>query len=144
MLSKRHVDALKKQTKRRASIPHAQPISVRASVALENRIIRDHQQVVQAIEMIFLQALSNAKDIDDHLCDTALQASIRGLRPSDERAAHLFDVLAAEHDSRPNISDDLWRDGMKVVRNSVERHSSCRPGDTDYLDFLLVTLAPLL
>ncbi|GAG34969.1 unnamed protein product, partial [marine sediment metagenome] len=35
-----------------------------------------------------------------------------------------------------DIPDDIWRDGLRTVLESVHRHSSLKPGSRDYLDFV--------
>jgi len=37
---------------------------------------------------------------------------------------------------RSDISDDIWRDGLRTVQQSVQRHSNLRPGEQEYLDFV--------
>jgi len=37
---------------------------------------------------------------------------------------------------RSDVSDEIWRDGLRTVLQSVHRHSYLRPGETEYLDFV--------
>ncbi|HUT46116.1 MAG TPA: hypothetical protein VMX36_07500 [Sedimentisphaerales bacterium] len=37
---------------------------------------------------------------------------------------------------RSDVSDDIWRDGLRTVLQSVQRHSNLRPGEREYLDFV--------
>jgi len=37
---------------------------------------------------------------------------------------------------RADVSDQLWKDGLKVVLRSVYNHSAAQAGDRDYLDFV--------
>jgi hypothetical protein len=36
---------------------------------------------------------------------------------------------------RSDISDEIWKKGLKVVLESVHTHSDAKEGDTDYLEF---------
>jgi len=38
--------------------------------------------------------------------------------------------------SAHRVSDDVWRDGLRTVLQSVHRHSDLRPGSRAYLDFV--------
>ena len=51
------------------------------------------------------------------------------------RVADLVGALEAIRQFREDISDDVWHDGLRVVRDSVHRHSRLRRGETGYLAF---------
>ncbi len=44
-------------------------------------------------------------------------------------------ALRAMRENREDITDDVWREALHVVADSVKRHSELRPGETSYLSF---------
>ena len=135
MLSRRHLDALKRQAKRRQTRPHVEPVKLKASASVENRMMQYHADVLNAVESALVQAGRLSEQVDDRTCSIALRASIAGTESNHPQAHQLVEELAFRRSGRPDVSDELWLDALRVVLNSVRRHNQCREGDIDYLSF---------
>jgi hypothetical protein len=103
---------------------------------LMKRMSRDHLDVLQNIEFVLASGYRDDRSIDDRLVADALKAAIDGNVPQDARAQSLNDGLEEIRQFRCDTSDDIWRDGLRTVLQSVHRHSSLGPGARDYLDFV--------
>jgi hypothetical protein len=102
---------------------------------LMKRMARDHQDVLQNIEFILVSAYRENHSIDDCIVADALEAAIQADVPQDRRAISLNKALEDMRQLRSDVSDDIWRDGLRTVLQSVHRHSSLEPGCRWYLDF---------
>jgi hypothetical protein len=139
MLSKKQIEELKKNAKRRANrpVPQVQPASkLKASASAERRMARDHLDLLQNVDFTLLDAHRRMNEVDDQVVATVLQAAIRRSEPQDPLAVQLLDELNQARALREDASDDLWTEALQVVYSSVRRHSSCRGGDTAYLNFV--------
>jgi len=103
---------------------------------LLKRMTRDHQDILQNIEFILISGYRDDHTIDDRIVADALRAAIHSDVPEDARAQSLNKSLAGIRELRTDVSDDIWRDGLRTVLQSVHRHSSLRPGERRYLDFV--------
>jgi hypothetical protein len=103
---------------------------------LLKRMSRDHHDILQNIEFVLASGYRDDRSIDDRLVADALKAAIDGNVPQDARAQSLNDGLEEIRQFRCDTSDDIWRDGLRTVLQSVHRHSSLGPGARDYLDFV--------
>ena len=103
---------------------------------LLKRMVRDHQDILQNIEFILVTAYRNDRRIDDRIVADALKAAIRGDIAEDTLAESLNEGLEEMRLFRSDVSDDIWRDGLRTVLQSVQRHSYLRPGEREYLDFV--------
>ena len=103
---------------------------------LLKRMQRDHLDVLQNIEFALVSVWRSNRSIDDHTVADALKAAIRDEVPEDSRAQLLNDSLEDIRELRSDISDDIWRDGLRTVLQSVHRHSSLMPGESRYIDFV--------
>lgn len=103
---------------------------------LLKRVTRDHQDVLQNIEFILVTRHREDRSIDDRIVADALRAAIHGDVPEDTRAISLNDSLEGMREFRSDVSDEIWRDGLRTVLQSVHRHSSLKPGSKAYLDFV--------
>jgi hypothetical protein len=92
--------------------------------------------VLQNIESAIVAACDEHETIDDRIIAAALRASIEESQPTDSPTTFLFDTLKTTRLNRPDVSDEIWTKGLKVVLESVRTHSDRNPGDTDYLDFI--------
>ena len=97
---------------------------------------RHHQDVLQNIEFILVSEYRNDHSIDDHIVADALKAAIHDEVPAGGLAQLLNDGLEEAREIRSDVSDDIWRSGLRTVLQSVHRHSSLKPGSRDYLDFV--------
>lgn len=103
---------------------------------LLRRMTRDHLDVLQNIESVFISAYHEDGSIDDHIIAEVLKAAIRGEEPVSSRAQSISDDLDEIRNLRADVTDNVWRDGLKTVLQSVQRHSDLRPGEREYLDFV--------
>jgi len=103
---------------------------------LMKRMTRDHLDVLQNIEFILVTRHRENSSIDDRIIADALKSAIENDVPKDERAISIKENLQDMHEFRGDVSDDIWRAGLRTVLQSVRRHSDLRPGSTDYLDFV--------
>lgn len=103
---------------------------------LITRMTRDHPDVLQNIEVVFAQRHGRRHDIDDLAVFTAIRARVMKTEPEDPIAGELVAALDDMRALRSDLSDDLWRDALIVIANSVKFHSSLRPGETNYLRFI--------
>jgi len=102
---------------------------------LMKRMSRDHLDVLQNIEFALITCYRDDHSIDDRFVADALQAVINDTIPEDPHAKTLNDALENIRLLRSDVPDDVWRDGLRTVLQSVHRHSDRRPGATGYLDF---------
>jgi hypothetical protein len=128
---KRKRDAQKKANIRQMSVKKEM-----GSAKLLKRMSRDHVDVLQNIESSLLSGHRADPTIDDRIVAGALRAAIHGDMSEDARAQWLSEGLEEIRQVRSDVSDDIWRDGLRTVLQSVHRHSSLRPGSRDYLDFV--------
>ena len=103
---------------------------------LLKRMTRDHPDVLQNIELFLVTGYRDDGSIDDRIVAAALRAAIHGNVPEDARAQSLNEGLEEMREFRADVTDDVWRDGLRTVLQSVHRHSDLRPGEREYLDFV--------
>ena len=103
---------------------------------LLKRMVRDHHDLLQNIEFIFISQYRDDRRIDDRIVADTLKAAIRGDTAEDALAESLNKGLEEMRRFRSDVSDDIWRDGLLTVLQSVQRHSNLRPGEREYLDFV--------
>ncbi len=103
---------------------------------LLKRMTRDHVDLLQNIEFALVSQYRRNGAIDDRIVADALRAAIQGAMPADARAQSLTEGLEEIRELRSDLPDDIWRNGLQTVLQSVHRHSSLRPGARGYLDFV--------
>jgi len=103
---------------------------------LLKRMTRDHQDLLQDIESVFISRYREENRIDDRIVSNALKAAIGGDTAEDALAESLNKDLEGARLLRSDVSDEIWRDGLRTVLQSVHRHSYLRPGEREYLDFV--------
>ena len=104
--------------------------------SLLKRMTRYHQDILQNIEFILVTGYRNDHSINDCIVVDALKAAIHDDVPQDPRAISLNEGLEDIRQFRSDVSDDIWRNCLRVVLQSVYRHSGLRSGSRDYLDFV--------
>ena len=97
---------------------------------------RDHLDVLQNIEFVLVSGYRSDRSIDDRIVADVLIAAIFDAEPEDTRARSLNESMESIRVLRSDIPDDIWRDGLRTVLESVHRHSSLKPGSRGYLDFV--------
>ncbi len=129
---------LARRAKRRKTRPQSAWLSTgpKSSTKLMKQVSRQHADVLQNIESALLSSYREDDQVDDAVVFAALEASIAGKEPTDLLVAELVDQLAAVREFRLDQLDEVWRDCLRVVRDSVKLHSSLSPGDTSYLNFV--------
>ena len=103
---------------------------------LLKQMTRDHQDLLQNIEFVLVTGYRDDGSIDDRVVADALKAAIRGDVPEDGRAQSLNEGLEEIREFRADVSDEIWRDALRTVLQSVHRHSNLKPGERNYLDFV--------
>jgi hypothetical protein len=107
-----------------------------ATGKLLRRMSRDHVDVLQNIESTLLSAYEKDGSIDDRIIAEVLQAAIRDEIPDGARAQSIHEDLEEMRHLRADVPDKIWRDGLRTVLQSVQRHSNLRPGERNYLNFV--------
>jgi hypothetical protein len=115
---------------------HSQNKEVLGPRKLLKRLTREHQDVLQNIEFVLVSQYREDRRIDDRIVADALKAAIRGDTAEHVLAEELNESLEEMRLFRSDVSDDIWRDCLRTVLQSVHRHSSLRPGGREYLDFV--------
>ena len=133
---KRELRAYAKKRARRPQATVTQRGSLKVKLGREQRMIRDHADMLQNVESALVSVAKESDKIDDHVVEQVLRFSINHDSSEDPMVWWAMDVLATIRQQRPDVTDDLWRDAMRVVYTSLKRHSTCEPGDTSYLDFV--------
>ncbi len=111
----------------------------RSPKARMRKMARDHQDVLQNIEFALVTGHRKDPEIDDSKAIAALTASLAGVDPEtldDHRVSDLVKALATIRQLRAELPEDVWREGLRVVKESIRRHSDLQPGETKYLDFV--------
>jgi hypothetical protein len=103
---------------------------------LMRRMADEHEDVLQNIEFAIVNAHKNDPGIDDAIAHEALRAALHGEEPSDPRAADLLEALDVMREFRQDVDDDVWDKALRVIDDSVRRHSQLAPGETSYLSFV--------
>ena len=103
---------------------------------LLKRMVSDHQDLLENIESILVSRYRDDGSIDDRIISDALKAAIRGDTAEEALAESLNKDLGEARQLSSDVSDDIWRDGLRTVLQSVHRHSNLRLGEREYLDFV--------
>jgi len=128
--------AAQKKANIRLMALHSNNREMPGSGKLLKRMVRDHHDILQNIEFVFISRCREDHRIDDRIVADALKAAIRGDTAADALAESLNRDLEAMRQLRSDVSDDIWRDGLRTVLQSVQRHSNLRPGEREYLEFV--------
>ncbi|MBN2377519.1 MAG: hypothetical protein JXD22_14050 [Sedimentisphaerales bacterium] len=98
---------------------------------------RDHIDVLQNIEFSIVSTFRRCPDIDDRVITSALKTAIADTEPVDKLSTLLINEIECIRQTRLDVPDNIWKNGLKVVLESVHTHSNAQPGDRDYLNFVL-------
>ena len=110
--------------------------ATRAGGGLRRRMVDDHIDVLQNVEFTLANCAREDQRIDDLVVKEALECALLGRSPADPPAQDLVVSLRAMRQTRDDVPDEVWADGLRVVLDSVKLHSSLGPGDKDYLAFV--------
>ena len=128
--------ALQKKAHTRQMAMKKQKKAMLGTVKMEDRMIQHHQDILQNIEFAMMSGYRNCNDVDDSVIADALKAVILSQEPEKELSAQLIEGLDSIRQMRNDLDEDLWRDGLRTVLRSVQRHSNLHPGSTNYIDFV--------
>ena len=96
----------------------------------------DHADVLQNIEFSIVSAYRRSSNIDDKVVASALKTVIAGGDAADELSHSLIEALEDIRLLRADVPEEIWKNGLNVVLQSVYDHSDMRTGDRDYLEFV--------
>ncbi len=99
-------------------------------------MVNNHQDILQNIEFTIISEYRQDSGIDDRIVAETLKALILNTEPQEESVDRLKQALKSARRLRDDVSDNLWRDGLRVVLRSVHDHSDLIPSSTYYLDFI--------
>ena len=140
MSSKTKSAQLKKHRRKRSNTRLAQLMAekreFRCPSDVYEMMTENYTDVLQNIEMGINLVWRNNKTIDDRDVTEALKANIRGDTLTSGKAQRIQESLADARELRSDISNELWRNGLFVVLESVGNHSSLIPGERGYLRFV--------
>ena len=102
---------------------------------LYRKMTEEYTDVLQNIEFALVTPWREHPTIDDRTVAQALTAAMVGEPPREALAKLIFDMLNEMRQFRRDITDETWKAGLKVVLDSVRRHSDARSGDRGYLNF---------
>jgi hypothetical protein len=103
------------------------------------QMTRDHLDVLQNIEFILVTHARRDPTSDDDIIDRALQITMGRTDvagETDPGVMALCEGLEMIRESREDVSDTIWRAGLRTVDESVRRHSHLKPGEKSYLQFV--------
>ena len=109
---------------------------LKASNSCQQRMVRDHLDVLQNIEFSLVETSQQIEKFDDRDIEQVLRRTIQSTAPDDPVIEEGIDHLKAARAMRDDISDDVWQDGLRVAFASLKRHSQCQPFETSYLRFI--------
>ena len=139
-MSKLKRERRKRAAKKKANIRlmslHGGLHETQATGNLLKRMTRDHVDVLQNIETVLISAYDEDRSIDDRIVAEVLHAAIKGEEPKDVRAQSIHEDLDEIRNLHADVPDKIWRDGLRTVLQSVQRHSDLRPGEREYLGFV--------
>ena len=104
--------------------------------ALLERMRTEYEDVLQNIEFVLIKGYQEDGSVDDAIVAEALLGVLRGEIPTGTRSGTLAEMLCKMRRMRCDIPDNVWRDCLRTVLQSVRRHSSGRRGDCGYLHFV--------
>ena len=123
--------------RRRRNAPPILPATRKSNgMKLLNRMSRDHVDLLQNIESAILSAADEHSHIDDCVVHEALESILHDQPPETASSLLVLRSLREIREFRNDVDDELWRDGIRVVKDSVQTHSTLAPGETHYLDFV--------
>src|SRR3982750_373139 len=79
---------------------------------LMKRMADEHEDVLQNIEFLFVNAPQHDRSIADALVHQALRAALNGTEPSDPRAEALLEALEDMREFREDVDDETWRKAL--------------------------------
>jgi len=109
---------------------------MRSKHSVFKRTVREHEDLLEDIETLFVTAARTTGLVDDAACHDAIEALLTGRAPRSPIAALLVDKLCRRRKMRADASENAWQDALRVVAASIRNHSARLPGQVDYLLFI--------
>lgn len=136
-MAKKLADRIAAERRKREKRRRPEPVNLEpATLAETKRYLERHTDLLQNIEtMLFEQSLDD-ESIDDRSIYTAIRCYLLHSDPPNESTARVLFALNQLRELRQDASDDVWNDGLRVLLGSLHTHSSLRPGEMGYLDFV--------
>ena len=107
--------------------------------------VREHSQcnldVLFSIEGTCTRCAAEDQRIDDSIVWSVLHALILEDPPSTLPHAWLYSEILAARELGRDIDEETWNECLRMVRDSVDRHSAHRPGDFSYLAYIKTATA---
>ena len=132
---KRELQAYAKKRARRPEPTVTERVTLEVKRGLEQRMVRNHAEVLRVVESTLVHAWEEADEVDDYVVEQVLRYTIRHESSEDPIVQWMMDSLATAR-QQVDVTDDVWRDAHRVVYTSLKLHSSCEPGDVGYLHFV--------
>jgi len=107
-----------------------------SAFTLMKKMSGSYPDVLQNIEVTLATSYKADKTVDDCAAARVLKATLDRIRPKDEPDAGLFDSLVKMREFRVDVPDDIWRNCIRVVLDSVKTHSTLKPGSRGYFRFV--------
>lgn len=108
----------------------------RSSKARLKSISRQYEDVLNAIETALVASRRSMPQVDDHLADLSLSFALHGGEPDDPAVKSIAEAITLARPRERDVTDVIWRECLRVVQDSVRRHSGREPGQVDYFDFV--------
>jgi hypothetical protein len=111
----------------------------RETKASVKNLTRDHLDVLQNIEAMLVGYAREVESVDDRTIDEALEYMRRDKEDIEEAELHVKGIcvyLDEMRARRQDVSDAIWLAALRTVQDSVRRHSSLRPGEKTYIEFV--------
>ncbi len=131
--------ALTKKAREKNPRPQAKTLE-RAGWAAMKRNARANIDVLLTIEGTFVRCWSQDDRIDDAVVWSVLRWMILEDPPSIMPHAWLFSELLLAREAGREVDAETWTECLRVVKDSVERHSTRQSGDCSYLLFVEATM----
>lgn len=107
----------------------------RSPIGKMKRMAREHESVLLGIEGTLISCWEADPSVDDEAVGIAIHAALTRKVPEDIRAIILAAELTVER-ARHDVTDLIWQEALRIVRDSVHRHSQLLPGEREYLRFV--------
>ena len=91
--------------------------------------------MLQGIEATIVSAWALDPSINDEVVALAIHGALTRDPHDDPRVNDLAAGLLAERQEH-DVTDLVWAEALRIVRDSVHRHQKVEPGERSYLEFI--------
>jgi hypothetical protein len=99
------------------------------------RVSLAHEGLLKAIETVLVTGWRSDPRVDDPTAASAVQGAATGREPDDPLGARLTRELLDVRARYEDATDVVWQGTLRIVAESIDRHSTFQPGDVAYLTF---------